>query len=450
VIDMSEATIVDEKAHVARGPAQLPPVAPMPKFVQGVAFSISRRWAVRKVARRLGPVFTLNVPVFGPTVIVADPALVRQVFLASTDDLINIQPNLSRMLGPGSVFALDRAEHRNRRKLLAPPFHGKSIKNYEQTIEEETLREAATWPEGIEFRTLEPMNRITLNVILRTVFGADGVELDYLRGLIPGWVKLGSRLAVLPSPGRTYGRYSPWGRLAESHRKFDSVVNTLIDKAEADPRFDERTDILALLLRSRYDDGSAMARQDISDELLTLVAAGHETTASTLGWAFERLRRHPDIMAALTQEAAGDDNELRQATILEVQRARTVIDFAGRHVAAPMFELGEWRVPRGYSIMISISQLHQNAGAFPDPDRFDPYRFVGTRPPVAWVPFGGGTRRCIGAAFANTEMDVVLRTVLRHFTLDSTTDPGEKVHSRGVAYTPKDGGRIVMRRRISR
>jgi cytochrome P450 family 138 len=445
-MDMSETTVVAPPA--VAGVAKLPPVAPIPKPVQGIAFSISRRWTLRNVGRWLGPVFTLHVPVFGHTVVVADPALVRQVFTASTDDLINIKPNLSRVLGRGSVFALDRAEHRNRRKLLAPPFHGKSIKNYEQTIEQETLREMANWPEGTEFRSLEPMNRITLNVILRTVFGAYGAEMDYLRRLIPGWVKLGSRLAVLPTPSRTYGRYSPWGRLVESHRKFDAVVNTLIDKAEADPGFDERDDILALLLRSRYDDGSAMSRQDICDELLTLVAAGHETTASSLGWAFERLRRHPDIVAALAEEAAGDGNELRQATILEVQRARTVIDFAGRHVAAPMFELGEWRIPKGYSIVVSITQLHDNPDAFRDPQRFDPYRFVGTRPPTfAWVPFGGGTRRCIGAAFANTEMDVVLRTVLRNFTLDSTNDPGEKVHSRGVAYTPKDGGRIVVHRR---
>ena len=200
------------------------------------------------------------------------------------------------------------------------------------------------------------------------------------------------------------------------------------------------------MLRSRYDDGSPMSRREISDELLTLVAAGHETTASTLAWAFERLRRHPDIVAALAEEADGDDNELRQATILEVQRARTVIDFAGRHVASPMFELGEWRIPQGYSIVVSISQLHENS--FADPDRFDPYRFVGNRPPTfAWVPFGGGTRRCIGAAFANTEMDVVLQTVLRQFAIDSTTDPGEKVHSRGIAYTPKRGGRVVLRRR---
>ncbi|MFZ0834116.1 MAG: cytochrome P450 [Mycobacterium sp.] len=426
--------------------ANLPPEVALPKAIQGVGFVLSRRWTIRQAARRYGDAFTLNIPVFGRTVVVADPALVKQVFMASADDLTNIQPNLSRVLGPGSIFALDRTEHRNRRKLLHPPFHGKSIKNYEHIIEEETLREAANWPEGKEFRTLEPMMRITLNVILRAVFGAEGIELEYLRNLIPGWVKLGSRLATLPQPSRSYGRFSPWGRLAESHRKFDEIVDTLVAKAEADPRFDERTDILALMLRSRYDDGSPMSRREISDELLTLVAAGHETTASTLAWAFERLRRHPDLVAALTEEAEGDGNELLQATILEVQRARTVIDFAGRHVAAPTFELGEWRIPKGYSIVVSISQLHDSA--FEDPERFDPYRFVGNRPPTfAWVPFGGGTRRCLGAAFANTELDVVLRTVLRHFSLDSTTDPGEKVHSRGVAYTPKRGGRIVVHHR---
>ena len=141
------------------------------------------------------------------------------------------------------------------------------------------------------------MNRITLNVILRTVFGADGTELDYLREIIPPWAKLGSRMATLPEPPFNTGRYSPWGRLTEFRRNFDRTVFALIEKAEADPRLEDRTDILALLLRSRYEDGTPMSHQDISDELLTLLGAGHETTASTLGWAFERLRRHPDVLA---------------------------------------------------------------------------------------------------------------------------------------------------------
>ena len=189
----------------------MPPAVRLPKPVQMVLMSGFRRWFLRNAVKRYGPVFAINVPFFGRSVVVSDPALARQVFLASTDDLMNVQPNLSRIFGPGSVFALDGKEHRARRKLLAPPFHGQSIKNYEKVIEEETLRETATWPEGVEFRTLEPMNRITLNVILRTVFGADGAELDYLREIIPPWAKLGSRMATLPEPPFSTGPLQPVG-----------------------------------------------------------------------------------------------------------------------------------------------------------------------------------------------------------------------------------------------
>ncbi|HET6736338.1 cytochrome P450 [Mycobacterium sp.] len=442
---MTDATTVDTKAGSTAG--KMPPAVRLPKLVQMVLMAGFRRRFLRSAVKRHGPVFAINVPFFGRSVVVSDPALARQVFLASTDDLINVQPNLSRIFGPGSVFALDGKEHRARRKLLAPPFHGQSIKNYEKIIEEETLRESANWPEGKEFRTLEPMNRITLNVILRTVFGADGAELDYLREIIPPWAELGSRMATLPEPPFRTGRYSPWGRLAEFRRNFDRTVFALIDKAEADPRLEERTDILALLLGSRYEDGTPMSRQDISDELLTLLGAGHETTASTLGWAFERLRRHPDVVAKLVEENDQGGNEFRQATIQELQRNRTVIDFSGRHVKTSHFDLGEWRIPHGYTVMIAIANVHANAEVFPDPERFDPYRFVGKRAPTAWVPFGGGTRRCIGAAFANVEMEVVLRTVLRHFVIETDDAPEENIHFRGIAFTPKDGGLVTLHRR---
>ena len=184
------------------------------------------------------------------------------------------------------------------------------------------------------------------------------------------------------------------------------------------------------------------------DELLALLAAGHETTASTLAWAFERISRHPHVLERLVSEVAGEDNSYLQATIFEVQRNRTVIDFAGRNVAAPMYELGEWRLPQGFSILVSLLQLHQDPTVYPDPERFDPQRVLGEKPSTySWVPFGGGTRRCVGAAFANMEMDVVLRTVLRHFTIGTTSAPGEKWHHRGVAFTPKNGGRVAVYRR---
>jgi cytochrome P450 family 138 len=427
---------------------RVPPTARIPKPLGGLFFATSRRGMIKRLARRYGNVFTISLPMYGRVVVVGEPELAKQIFTTSPDELGNIQPNLSRMFGSGSVFALDRDDHRRRRRLLAPPFHGKSMKNYETIIEEETLRETARWPDGRPFATMPSTMRITLNAILRAVFGADGAELDELRRIIPPWVTLGSRLAALPRPKRTYGRFSLWGRLAEFRRQYDVVIDKLIAAEQADPNFENRTDVLALMLRSTYDDGSIMSRKDIADELLTLLAAGHETTAATLGWAFERITRHPDLLAALVEEADNGGNELRQATILEVQRARTVIDFAARRVYPPVFQLGEWTIPRGDSMIVSIAQIHDDPHVFPDPERFDPQRYIGTKPSsFAWIPFGGGARRCVGAAFANMEMDVVLRTVLRHFTIETTSAPGERWHCRGVAYTPKDGGRIVVRRR---
>ncbi|SON59538.1 Putative cytochrome P450 138 [Mycobacterium simulans] len=426
----------------------LPPAVRIPKLLQGLAFAMSRRGMMPRLARRYGNSFTLNIPMYGRIVVVGEPQLAKQVFTTSPDSLGNIQPNLSRLFGSGSVFALDGDDHRRRRRLLAPPFHGKSMKYYEAIIEAETLRETANWPEGQSFPTLPSMNHITLNAILRAIFGADGAELDELRRLIPPWVTLGSRLAAMPKPKRNYGRFGPWGRLAEYRRKYDLVIDRLIDYERSDPNFADRTDVLALMLRSTYEDGSVMSRKDIGDELLTLLAAGHETTAATLAWAFERLTRHPDVLAALVEEVDSGGSELRQAAILEVQRSRTVIDFAARRVYPEVYQLGEWVIPRGDSIIVNIAHIHDNPDVFPNPERFDPQRYIGGKPSAfAWVPFGGGTRRCVGAAFANMEMDVVLRTVLRHFIIETTTAPDEPLHCRGVATIPKYGGRVVVRRR---
>ena len=427
---------------------RLPPATRLPKILQGLGFALSRRGMMQHLSRRYGNAFTLNIPIYGRVVVIGDPQLARQIFTTGPDDLGNIQPNLSRLFGSGSVFALDGDDHRRRRRLLAPPFHGKNMKKYEDIIEQETLREMANWPQGQPFATLPSMMHITLNAILRAVFGADGAELDELRRLIPPWVTLGSRLAAMPKPQRNYGRYAPWGRLGEYRRQYDAVIEKLIDHERSDPNFADRTDVLALMLRSTYEDGSVMSRKDIGDELLTLLAAGHETTGSTLAWAFERITRHPDLLAALVEEADNDGSELRHATILEVQRSRTVIDFAARRVYPEVYQLGEWAIPRGDSIIIHIGRIHDNPDVFPNPERFDPQRYIGGKPSAfAWIPFGGGTRRCVGAAFANMEMDVVLRTVLRHFTIETTAAPGERWHCRGVAFIPKDGGRVVVHRR---
>lgn len=438
------------QAVSARPAISLPPGPPrmIPKALQGIAFFAARRWTTERLARRCGGAFRLNVPVFGHLVIVVDPALAKQLFTSGTDDLGAIQPNLSRLLGPGSVFGLDGADHRRRRKLLAQPFHANNMKNYERIVEEETRSEIRNWPQGKAFPTLDPMKRITLNVILRAVFGAEGDDFEQLRQIIPPWAKLGSLLATLPMPSRTYGRYTPWGRLAEWRRKYDAVVDGMIDKARAAPESGDKTDILSLMLRSSYEDGSPMSREDIRDDLLTLLVAGHETTATTLAWVFERLTRHPEVLSALAAEADTDDSQLRHAAIYEVQRTRSVIDFSGRRVRAAALELGDWVIPRDYSIVVSISRCHADPNTFPDPDRFDPQRYIVGKPsPFAWIPFGGGTRRCAGAAFAKMEMNVVLRTMLRELDIEPTTAPAEKIRAGGLGILPKDGGRITVRRR---
>lgn len=400
---------------------------------------------MRNWINRHGRIFEINVPLFGRSVVVSDPALVRSVCTAGVAELANVRPNLGNWFGPGSVFGLEGRRHLDRRRLLAPPFHGRSLKNYEELIEDETLRECAAWPEDEEFRTLEPMNRITLNVILRTLFGADGADLDAMRRIIPAYMKLGQLLAFLPTPPFPTGRYSPWGRLAALRSEFDRIVSALAMQAAADPRLDERTDVLAVLLRSARDDATSMPPEDLCDELMTLVCAGHETTASALAWTFERLRRHPEVLARLVREVDEGGGTFRRATIAESLRARTVIDVFGRRVSAPNLDLGRWRIPAGRTVLVRIADVHENPEIYSRPECFDPARFTDVKAAApGWLAFGAGPRRCVGADFAIAEMDVVLRTVLRHFRIHTDAAPDERSHFRGVAHVPKRGGRVVV------
>lgn len=435
---MSAPVLDDETA--------LPPATRLPSAVQGLAAVTSRRLFFGHLHDRFGSAFTVDLPVFGPSVVISDATLARELFTAG-DKVINVQPNLGRILGAGSIFSLEGREHRARRKLLTPPLHGKRMKTYEQIVEEEVRAETSTWPTETEFASMEPMMRITLNVILRAVFGAVGKDLDHLHRLIPPTVVAGSRAATVPELPRVLGRVDPNRRYARLHAECMEYLADLITRSRNDPALEERDDILAPMLRSRYDDGTPMSDAEIADELVTMLAAGHETTGTTLAWAFERIRRHPDILARLVAEVDAGGSEYRHATILETQRSRPVIDFAARHVVAEHLELGPWRIPRGYNVMVSIALLHDDSREFADPDRFDPGRFLGTTPSPAWLPFGGGTRRCIGAAFATMEMDVVLRTVLSEFEVLPTDARPERFFSRGVAYAPSRGGRLAVRRR---
>jgi hypothetical protein len=399
------------------------------------------------LTRRYGDTFTINLPVLGKMVVISDPILVKDVFSTSSD-LIVRPTHLGQVFGPGSTFSLNGAEHLERRRLLLPPFHGKRLSTYEHIVEEEVMSEIATWPEGREFETLPSMMRLTLNAILRAVFGAQGSVLEELRVVVPATITLGSPLHVLPSiVRRDFGRWSPGGRLLEYRRRIDAVIDWLIADARADPAFEERTDVLSLLLQARYENGDPIPDRHIADELVTVVAAGHETTAAQLAFTVERLRRHPEVLSRLVDEVDAGGSELRQATIYEVQRTRPTLEATTR-CPKTRIRLGDWVLPPGTNIMINFQMAHESDENFPDADSFNPDRFIGSNPkPFRWIPFGGGVNRCIGAGFANMEMNVALRILLREFQFAPTNAPSERRHYRGVAIAPARGARAVVYRR---
>ena len=430
-------------------PVRLPPGPRIPKTVQGIAFLTALCEVVPALGRRYGSTYTINLPIFGKTMVISDSILVKDVF-ATSSDLLERPTNLGHVFGPGSTFSLNGPEHLERRRLVLPVFHGKRVGAYEHIIEEEVLRETANWPEGREFKTHQSMNRLALNAILRTIFGDEPSALNELRSVVPAMVTVGSVLHQLPSVvARDLGRWSPGGYLLQYRRRFDAVIDSQIAKARSDPAFEERSDVLALLLRARYENGEPIPDRHIADELLTLVGAGHETTANQLAWILEQLRRHPQVLERLVDEVDAGGSALRQATIYEAQRIRPTIEASLRR-ATGRIRLGDWVLPEGTHVMVNFQLAHESAENFPDAASFNPDRFLGTSPkPFRWMPFGGGVNRCPGASFANIEMDVALRTLFREFRFEPTDSKGERRRYRGVAIMPSRGGRAVVYRRTA-
>jgi cytochrome P450 len=402
------------------------------------------------LSRHYGGPFTINLPVFGKTIVVHDAVLAKDVYSSSFDLIERPTKVLGSAFGPGSTFSLVGQEHSERRKLVLPNFRGSRLKNYEHIVEDEVMRETADWPQGREFEALPTMTRLTLNAIMRATFGERAEALDELRVVIPPLITLGSLMQRMPPLVRKeYGRWSPGSRLAGYRRRFDAVMEALMAEARADPNLAERSDMLALLLQARYEDGEPISDGHIADECLTLVAAGHETTASQLAWAVERMRRQPALLTRLAEEVDAGGSELRQATIYEVQRTRATIA-ASLRTTKERVRLGEWVLPTGTNVMVDFQLAHESEDNYQDADAFNPDRFIGTNPPAfKWIPYGGGVNRCVGAAFAHMEMDITLRTLLREFRFAPTDAPDEGRNFRGVAIAPARGARAVVYRRTT-
>jgi cytochrome P450 len=427
---------------------KLPPGPALPRAAQGALALTNRRIALQLLRRVYGSAFTIDLPIFGQLVVISDPNEIRQLFKIGPPVVDTTDANLGRVMGPNSMFAMMGDRHRAQRKLLTPSFNGRRLAAYESIIEREAADEFTTWPEDQTFATLPSMMRITLNVILRAVFGAEGQEFERLREVLPPGIRLGSALAMIPVPRWDWGRWSPWGRFFQYRREYDAIVDRLIAKALADPGLAARDDVLALMLQSRHDDGSPMSRDEIADELITMLAAGHETTATTLAWAVERLQRHPELLDRLVADLDAGSEEVLNATIFEVLRTRPVIDTTFRQVKAPTLQIGPWTIPQGQTIVASIGLLHADESVFRDAARFDPDRFMTRRPdPAGWIPYGGGVRRCIGAAFATMEIRIVLRTLLRNYVISPSSARDEGWQTRGVALAPSRGALVRVRAR---
>ncbi|GAA1482984.1 cytochrome P450 [Gordonia sinesedis] len=425
-----------------------PPVVPLPTLAGVVIFATGSARAKSIARKRYGDAFGVKLPGLGRCVVIGDVDLIRQCHRADPT-VLHAANSIGPVLGGHSLFSLDEDEHLHQRKLLMPSFNGAKLRAHRTIMAEEAVREVATWPVDEEFAVLPSMNRVTINIILRTIFGANygGEAFLALRDRIPIGVRNGQLLALVPPLRRDLGPRSPGRRHREFRKLFDDVVDGLIDTARADlDAGRERSDILSLLLDAHYDDGTTLSRDDLADNLLALVVAGYETTAGTLAWALERVTRHPELLARLTEEARSGGDDLRIATITETQRTRPVVPTIARHVIRP-FELGPWVLQPGTKVIIEAPFVHDDEDNYDDAMAFEPDRFVGRKVDTTrWIPFGGGVRRCLGAAFAQTEMDVVLHTVLSTIDLEATTAPDEKGDFRGVTYIPGDGGRIRGRR----
>ena len=438
----------------------LPAGPRLPAIVQFLHMGFRPTAFLEQCARRYGDPFTLHIPARPPLVMFSDPEAIREIFTGDPELLRAGEANnlLEPMLGQHSLLLLDGPRHLRERRLMLPPFHGERMQAYGRVMREIADRSIDAWPVGRPFPIHERMQAITLDVILRTVFGLDeGAVLVRLRECIRSLTAFVSGalgvLLLMPWLQRDLGRLSPGGRFARLAREIDDILFAEIARRRAEGATG-RDVILSMLIAARDEGGQPMSDQELRDEMVTLLLAGHETTATSLAWAFHRLLGRPDVLAKLRDEVGGGPVEPEQVGRLEyldavdkeTARLNPVIVNVGRRLQAPM-RIGGHDLPAGVVASPCIYLTHRRPDLWPDPARFDPERFIGARPsPYAFFPFGGGVRRCIGAAFAAYEMKIVLAEVLARVELRAA--PGYTVRTvrRTVTLAPSGGMPVVVDR----
>jgi cytochrome P450 len=425
----------------------LPPGSRAPALAQGVSYARDPLGFLGKRQRRYGDIFSVNFPFFGRVVYVARPDLVKEVFTGPPAVFHAGEANatvLEPALGPNSVLTLDDEPHMRQRKLLLPPFHGERVERYGELIVEMTQREMESWPIGEPFALRPHTQRITLAVIMRAVFGVhDEARLDRFERLIDDFAKRVGVITSFPMLRRNLGPGSPWPRFQRSRAALDEFIYEEIRLRRRAPGYEKRDDVLSLLLSARDEEGEAMSDRELRDELVTVLGAGHETTATGLAWAVERLVRNPDVLGKLRDSLAEDEEEYLNATVKETLRARPVIVDVARKLKAPA-TVGGYELPAGQFVLPAIAALHYREDLFPEPDRFRPERFLdGKADNYAWIPFGGGVRRCIGAAFAEFEMRLILREFVERAALRPVDPEPERIRVRNITLAPAKGTMVI-------
>ncbi|MEA2421796.1 MAG: cytochrome family [Thermoleophilaceae bacterium] len=424
----------------------LPPGPSWPPALQTVAWIARPGPFMERARRRYGDAFTVRLAQVGTFVFTTDPDSLKAVFKAGPDRLRAGEANvaLEPVLGSRSVLLLDGAEHIRQRRLMLPPFHGERLRGYERLIEEIAEEEMERWPAGTPMPLQPRMQAVTLEVILRVVFGMDrGPELTHLRELIKRLLDVSTKpWALVPPLRRDLGPLTPWAHFLAVRADVDEALYAEIARRRDDPALDERTDIFSLLMQARDDQGEPLSDKELRDELITLLVAGHETTATGLAWAFERLVRHPGGLERLASEDSGD---YADAVVQETLRLRPPIPIVARRVVGEPFDLGGRAIPVGVMIAPCIYLVHRRADLYEDPYAFRPERFLERAPETySWLPFGGGMRRCIGASFAVLEMSTILRTVARGMRLEPAGGGPELIARRAIFLAPNRGGEVVV------
>lgn len=403
---------------------------------------------------RHGPNFSVKLGPLSRCTFIADPELAWPVLTGSAELMRMGSTNgiFRPVLGDRSLFLLDGEEHRRHRKLIMPAFHRGAVRRFSGLVSELAAREVASWPTDSAFPIQERMRGVTLEMIFRAVVGiVDDSRDERLRELIRELLDMVQNpIAVLPMFQRELGGRSPFARLMALVGEIERLLYEEIGERRYDPSAGERDDVLSMMVGPKPHEPGFLSDREVRDELLTLLIAGHETTATALSWAFERLLRHPEALARTVAELdRGDDDAYLDAVVRESLRQRPVLPITARKLTRTV-EVGGWVFPKGWTLMPCIYLLHNSPEAFPEPDRFRPERFIGPDSPgkMVWLPFGAGPRHCIGSSLSLMAIKVILRTVLNRVELRADRADDEPIVRRNFTLGPERGARVVVVRRL--